>query len=75
MARQKSPKEMTNEEFVANIMKWGNPLKQVFVIEAITRYAKLVSESDPIKCEWMSGEAWKAVGTEIHNMCEEKYGK
>lgn len=71
----------SNEDFVRDLMRFGNPLKQAVIMEAIQRYAKEVAETfDPAKAEggvWnlIHPESWKAAATEIHQACEKRLGR
>ena len=70
----------TNVDIVNHIMtrsRYG-ALSQVFVIEALTRYAKQVSEA-PVSAlnahPLLSGEAWHGVAVEIQDKLNAKYGR
>lgn len=56
----------TNIERVTDFMQWGSPLRQAFVIEAITRYADQVAAASPEQLAngFISGEAWQQVAQE-----------
>lgn len=64
---------MTNIDFVTDLMTY-NPagcLAQVFIIEAIDRYAKEVMSAEPWPDDVIiSFEAWKACATHIHKKIE-----
>lgn len=68
-------KRMTNTEFVVHVMEHGSPLRQAFIIEAISKYAKAVAASTPEKLDtpFVSGAAWHKVAQEIHALCEAQY--
>jgi hypothetical protein len=56
-------KNKTNVQIVTSYMNTGSPLNQVFVIEAITKYAEQVRNQrltviDSMKNTFVSGEAW-----------------
>lgn len=75
-------KNSTNIEFVTELMNYGNPLKQAFIMEAIANYAKeFATDFDADKAEasgkwnFVSPHAWKACGVEIHKACEERFAK
>ena len=57
----------TNIERVTEFMEYGSPLRQGFVIEAITRYADQVAAADQQgfnKNAFISFEAWQQVAKE-----------
>ena len=61
-----------NEQFVSELMTgWcpTGPMSQVFIIEAIRRYAEEVANAPPIADTFMlSGAVWKATGQHIHEL-------
>lgn len=67
-------KNETNVQFVKRIMEYGSPLRQAFVIEAISKYAAACAKEDPktFDCAWLSGAAWVQVAKEIDAECFEK---
>jgi hypothetical protein len=70
------PKPQTNVQFVKSIMevsKYG-PLAQLFVLDALDKWSKLISETDPAKVDnaLISGEAWVGVAKEIHQKLAER---
>ena len=62
-------KQETNIQFVKNLMEQSNygPLAQLFVIDAIAKFADKVATADPKDAEsaLVSGEAWIGVAKEI----------
>jgi hypothetical protein len=60
----------TNVEFVARIMEFSKsgPLAQLFVVEAIRRYAESCSKADPARMDvgFITGQQWKRTAEEIH---------
>jgi len=58
--------DKTNIERVTEYMEWGSPLRQAFVIEAITRYADQVAAANPDQFQngFVSFEAWQQVARE-----------
>lgn len=66
---------MTNIDFVTDLMTY-NPagaLCQPFIIEAISRYAKEVMNSEPWPDDVMiSFESWKACATHINKKIENR---
>lgn len=70
---------MTNTEFVEDIMEYSRfgPLAQLFVLEAISKYAKACANAKPEDMDngLISGEMWQAVAKDIHEKCEARYNK
>lgn len=68
---------LTNEEFVTDLMSFSSfgGLCQVFVIEAIRRYADQVAAADPaaVDTQFLSGAAWVGVAKEIKAKVYEQY--
>lgn len=69
---------MSNEDFIRDLMRFGNPLKQAVIMEAVRRYAEeLATKFDPSAQEggvwnFIHPEAWKACGVEIHQAFEKR---
>lgn len=65
-----------NEQFVADLMAFGNPLKQVFIMEAIRRYANECAAMDPAEFDnaLLSGAAWVGVAKEIKAAMDARLG-
>lgn len=67
----------TNEEFVAALMRFSGfgALSQVFVIEAIRRYADKVAAAQPSDSDtqFLSGAAWVGVAKEIQAKVYDQY--
>ena len=62
----------SNDEFVRDLMRFGNPMKQLVIMEAIRRYADECAKMDPETCtegiwNFISPEGWKAAALEISN--------
>lgn len=58
----------TNQQFVMDLMSFGphGPLSELFVIEALRRYAADVAAAPPMKDNAMfSGQAWRTTGQHI----------
>lgn len=77
-----SKQHMTNVEFVTNVMEFSNfgPMAQLFVMEAISKYAEQVANAPEEAFESMKGglinpDAWQGVAREIHNKVQAHYGK
>jgi hypothetical protein len=75
-------KATTNIEAITDIMQFSRcgALAQAFVMEAVSRYAKQVSEYTPqqvasISTELMSGETWQTVAKEIRGKLEAHFSK
>lgn len=68
---------LTNEEFVAELMQFSNfgALSQVFVIEAIRRYADQVAAAQPseVDTKFLSGPVWIGVAKEIQAKMYNQY--
>lgn len=66
MARKK---ELDNVAFVRDLMSRSNfgPLAEMFVIDALAKWSKIISESDPAALEngLVNGAAWQGVAKEI----------
>lgn len=78
MPQENTVDTSTNVEFVTDLMEFSRygALAQVFVIEALRRYAFQVSIADPklLDSPGLSGAAWVAVGKEIDAKLAAKYG-
>ena len=59
---EKEIRPKTNVEKVTEFMEFGNPLKQVFVLEALRHYTKHVKENEAeLKAQtnsFVNGTAW-----------------
>jgi hypothetical protein len=66
----------TNEQFVMRIMNTGSPLRQAFVIEAISQYADACAKAKPedINAPFLNGAAWIQVARELKTEVDSKYG-
>ncbi|MDH0051009.1 hypothetical protein [Comamonas terrigena] len=73
-----SIRAMTNVAYVTEIMEFSRfgALSQVFVIEALTRYAATVAVACPedLDTPGLSGAAWVGVAKEIDAKLTLKYG-
>lgn len=58
----------TNIEFVTRIMESGSPLRQAFIIEAISRYAAQCATlpAETFDTPYLSGAAWLDVAKAIN---------
>ena len=79
LGEDQEPKEEDNADFVRSLMtvsKHG-ALAQLFVIDALTKWSKIISESDPAKLDspMLNGKAWVAVAKEIREKLDTKYGR
>ena len=66
---------MTNTEFVVHLMEYSRngPLMQMFVIDALGKWADRVAASPPIEHGLINGEAWKDCAVELRERLNEKY--
>lgn len=70
----------SNDEFVRDLMRFGDPMKQLIIMEAIGRYAKDITENfDAETAEsgiWniINPVAWKRAAGEIHQAMETRNG-
>jgi len=64
----------TNTELVTRMMEYSptGALSQIFIIEAISRYAKLVAELPPMDHPMINGEAWKRTAEFIQKELENR---
>ena len=62
-------KPKTNVQFVRDLMEHSNygALAQLFVLDALDKWSKIIAESDPAKGDspLISGQAWVGVANEI----------
>lgn len=72
---KKSASRETNVQFVKRIMEYGSPLRQAFVIEAISKYAKACAKEDAkvFDSPFLHGASWKQVAVEIEAMMVERF--
>lgn len=66
----KQKKQQTNIDVVTGIMKWGNPMKQIWVMNALMEAAK--KDAFAPAPDWgdnsmINGDAWKAAAVEIYS--------
>ncbi|WP_439357888.1 hypothetical protein [Bradyrhizobium sp. DASA03007] len=70
------PKPKTNVQFVTDLMEFSRygALAQVFVIDALDKWSKKISEVDPAQVDsaMINGEAWVGVAKEIQQKIEER---
>jgi hypothetical protein len=73
---------MSNTEFVNRFMTYGSPLNQMFLIEAVSRYAKTLADASEAdlasaqeKNQWISMKAWQECGRQWIRDMEKEYGK
>ena len=70
----RNERRSTNVEFVTDLMSFGSPLRQVFILEAIASYAKHVAKSPALPdTDLLCGAAWKQIGEEINAELIERY--
>lgn len=67
---------MTNTELIEKFMEWGSPLNQVFVMEALNRYANLViEEQDELRKSMVDHlihpEAWIKCAKDFRKLYDE----
>ena len=77
---QERERDATNLEVVTEYMEFGSPLKQGFVIEALTRYAKQVTSNPDavrkgMKDAFINAEAWIQCAEEWMKIARAKYGE
>lgn len=69
----------SNVDVVKRIMEFSRfgALSQVFVIEAISKYAAACAAADPkvFDSPLLNGAAWVGVAKEINGVMSEKYGR
>lgn len=60
MARKRRGERLTNVEIVERLMSYGNPMKQLVVMTAIEKYAKMCLEhpAEYFDSPLLSGEGW-----------------
>ena len=62
-------KQKTNIAFVRDLMEFSQhgALAQLFVLDALSKWADIIANTDPVKCDspMISGEAWVGVAKEI----------
>jgi hypothetical protein len=68
----------TNEQFVARIMEFpkSGPIMQIFVVEALRRYAEQCAAVDAAKLDTgpISGHAWKRCAIELRDELNKHLG-
>lgn len=66
----------TNEEVVTRLMNYGpaGALSQVFIIEAICRYAEEVADAPPMESSFIDGNAWKSTALHIKSELNKHLG-
>ena len=74
-SKDRTMKYKSNEQFVKDIMAFSRrgPLAQIFVVEAIRKYAEACAEADPAVFDspLMNGAAWVDVAKEIRDKMNE----
>lgn len=69
----------TNEEFVRRLMNGGpaGPLTQLFVIDALDKWSKTVSEAPVEKLDspLINGAAWKATAKYVQDEIQKMYNE
>lgn len=70
-----SKKRETNVQFVKRIMEYGSPLRQAFVIEAISKYAAACAKEDAktFDSPFLHGASWVQVAKEIDAELVERF--
>ncbi len=74
----KTPKDLTNTEFVQELMEYNSPLVQLFVIEALTKWSEMIvdNEEDVIKeleNTMIHGPSWVDAAKTVKEKLDEKY--
>jgi hypothetical protein len=71
-AKHKEPK--TNVEFVTDLMEFSRfgALAQLFIIDALDKWSKIVADAPPIEHPMVNGTAWKGVAAEIQRKIAER---
>ena len=82
MKKNKSKKTQTNTEFLTHLMDFSpaGPMAQMFIIEAIRKYAEQVSENEDqiikqMEGGFVSGEAWVHTAKSIASDFKIQYGE
>lgn len=69
----------TNEQFVARMMEFpkSGPLMQIFIVEALRRYADQCATLDAAKLDTgpISGHAWKRCAIELREEMNKHLGE
>ena len=69
----------TNTELIVELMEYSptGALAQVFILEAVRRYAKKVASADPAEIDYgvISGEAWVATAKHFVQELRAQYGE
>ena len=70
-------KRPTNIEFVTELMNFSNygALAQVFVIEAISKYASMCAEQRIRDNGFLNPDTWQGVAKEIKGKIDKQYGE
>lgn len=66
----------TNVEFIADLMEYGDPMKQLIIMHAVQEYADLVAGAESL--EWgedsfINPDAWKRACEEISAAFEARH--
>jgi hypothetical protein len=77
---QERQPEPTNVEVLNEFMEFGSPLRQGFVVEALTRYAKQVTSNPDavragMKDAFISADAWIQCAEDWMKIARAKYGE
>jgi len=79
MPHEQAVQQMTNVEFVADIMEFSRygALAQAFVIDALQRHAERIAAANPkdLDSPGLCGNAWVGVAREIRTKLAIKYGE
>ena len=70
-------KRLNNIEFVTELMNFSNygALAQVFVIEAISKYASVCAEQRITDNGFLNPDTWQGVAKEIKEKINKQYGE
>lgn len=66
-----------NDEFIYDLMRFGNPMKQLVILEAVRRYVAEAAKMDPdaqdqSKWAFISAHAWRDAAVEIRDAFAER---
>ena len=67
---------MTNTEFVTDLMEFSPSgiLMQIFIVDALGKWADIVARQPPMEHGLIDGEAWKACAIELRERINQHYG-
>ena len=67
----------SNDDFVWELMRFGNPMKQLVIMEAIKRYASDCAQQDPATLtggvwNFIDARSWVSAAAEINTAFEKR---